>query len=110
MVLDWTIATKSSAMKIFFQMEEILDFIELNPHKEGKFFQFSQVSSLLSLGAYNSLTFVAKDLENIDMSNHDFQQIIIGWQFRFAPSFKQLLLLATFIYVRLPSLNEKKPP
>ena len=40
MVLDVTIATKPSAMKIFYQMEEILDFIELNPHKEGKLFSF----------------------------------------------------------------------
>ena len=38
MVLDVTIATKASAMKIFYQMAEILDLIELNPHKEGKSF------------------------------------------------------------------------
>ena len=84
MVLDLTIPSKPSAMKIFYQMEELLDYIELNPHKEGIIINLNILSLYYHYsGAYDSLSFVAKDLEETEVNCYDYEQIIKGWQMRF---------------------------
>ena len=56
MGLDDTIVADPSPMKIFYEIESILDYIELNPEKEGKWhFFLCMTFSYLYAGSYESL-------------------------------------------------------
>jgi hypothetical protein len=66
MGLDSTIIVKPSAMKIFFEIEEMLDFLELNPLKQVP----------------ESLKCSFEDLCNSRMNKHQFQNIATSWQNR----------------------------
>ena len=104
MGLDDTIVADPSPMKTFYEAESILDFIELNPEKRGKWISLHLITFLnLYIGSYESLAGAIDSFNYSQITEYHFSTILNAWQYRWIDC--HICDTSLWLLFRLSSLN-----